>query len=179
MTFESISAAEIDPVLRLLAATCAGMLIGLNRDLYGKPTGTRTLGLVALGAALVSVVGVHVEGMQGNPDALSRVIQGIIQGVLTGIGFVGAGVVIRDRETLSVYGLTTAATVWVTAAVGIACALAPWPFIGVGVAITLVVLLLAKPLDLLLDKKRRRKAGYGGTDGSDETKVDAPPDGPQ
>ena len=177
--FETIDVDGLDPVFRLLAATAVGMVVGLNRDLHGKPTGTRTLGLVALGAALISVVGVHVEGMRDNPDALSRVIQGLIQGILTGIGFVGAGVVIRDREHLSVYGLTTAATVWVTAALGIACALAPWPFIATAVAITLILLLLAKPLDMLIDKKRRRKGGYGESDDDGKAEGDAPPDGSQ
>lgn len=172
------NAEDYDSILRLLAATGAGMLIGLNRDLSGKPTGTRTLGLVALGAALISVVTTHVEGMRENPDALSRVVQGLIQGILTGIGFVGAGVVIRDREHLSVYGLTTAATVWVTAAIGIACALAPWPFVGVGVALTLVLLLLAKPLDALIDRKQRHRSGYGHRDTRD-ARIDPPPDGPQ
>ncbi len=171
------NAEDYDSILRLLAATGAGMLIGLNRDLKGKPTGTRTLGLVALGAALVSVVATHVEGMREHPDALSRVIQGLIQGVLTGIGFVGAGVVIRDRERLSVYGLTTAASVWATAVIGIACALAPWPFVGAGTAITLALLLLAKPLDALIDRKRRRREGYRHPHG--EPHAAPPPDGPQ
>lgn len=176
---EIFSPEEMDAVLRLLAATAAGMIIGLNRDLTGKPTGTRTLGLVSLGAALVSLVTVHVDGIQENPDALSRVVQGIIQGILTGIGFVGAGVVIRDHDNLSVYGLTTAATVWVTAALGIACALAPWTFVGVGVAITLVLLWLAKPLDVLLDKKHRRIGGYGAPTKTNASSPSRLPEGPQ
>ena len=63
----------------------------LNRDLADKPIGIRTLGLVSLGAATVSVAGIQVQGMAENPDALSRVVQGIIQGVMAGISFIGGG----------------------------------------------------------------------------------------
>ena len=65
--------------------------------------------------------------MAENPDAASRVIQGLIQGVMAGISFIGAGVVLRDAKAQMVQGLTTAATVWVTAALGIACGLGAWP----------------------------------------------------
>jgi putative Mg2+ transporter-C (MgtC) family protein len=64
----------------------------------------------------------------------------VLQGVLTGIGFIGAGVVLRDKESGVVKGLTTAATVWVTAALGIACALAAWHLVLSGVALTLIIL---------------------------------------
>ncbi len=171
-----LTADEWDGLFRLLAATAVGMLIGLNRDLHGKPTGIRTLGLVSLGAALVAIVAVRVEGMRENPDALSRVVQGIVQGVLTGIGFVGAGVVLRDRRNLSVHGLTTAATVWMTAALGIACALASWPFIAAGGAVTLALLLMAKPLDALIDTRSR---SYRSDRPTHERDVATPPDGPQ
>ena len=83
----------------------------------------RTLGLVALGAAVVAVAAIQVPGMAENPDAMSRVVQGIIQGVMAGISFIGAGVILRDAKARTVEGLTTAATVWVTAALGIACGL--------------------------------------------------------
>lgn len=152
-----VTPTELDGLLRLAVATAVGMVIGVNRDLYGKPTGTRTLGLVCLGAALISLVGTNVDGIPGDANALSRVVQGVIQGVLTGIGFVGAGVVVHDRKNMLVHGLTTAATVWVTAALGVACALASWTLVAGGVAITLILLVLAKPLDHLLDTKHRRE----------------------
>ncbi|MBL8834831.1 MAG: MgtC/SapB family protein [Alphaproteobacteria bacterium] len=134
-----------DVLLRLLAAVGAGMLLGANRDLSGKPMGARTLGLVALGAAVISVGTIHIEAIESDPDALSRVIQGIVPGVLTGIGFLGAGVVIRDRERQTVHGLTTAATVWVTAALGVTCALAAWPIVLIGLVLALGLLLLGHP----------------------------------
>ena len=81
--------------LRLGAAAAAGATIGINRDLADKPIGMRTLGLVALGAAVVSVASIQVTGMADNPDAMSRVVQGIIQGVMAGISFIGAGEILR------------------------------------------------------------------------------------
>lgn len=68
--------ADIDSALRLIAATAAGMAVGLDRDLSDKPTGVRTLGLVALGAALVALAGLRVDGILGHSDATSRVVQG-------------------------------------------------------------------------------------------------------
>ena len=129
-----------DVALRLGAAVAAGILIGLNRDLQNKPIGMRTLGLVALGAAVVTVATIQVPGMAENPDAMSRVVQGLIQGIMAGISFIGAGVILRDREAHVVRGLTTAATVWVTAALGIACGLAAWR--SVAIALVLALLLL-------------------------------------
>lgn len=146
---------DIDSALRLAAATAAGMALGLNRDLSDKPTGMRTLGLVALGAALAALAGLRAQGVAGDPDATSRVIQGVIQGVLTGIGFLGAGVVLRDRSAGRIRGLTTAALVWVTAALGIACALASWVLIALGVGLALFLLVVLHPLE----KKLERRAG--------------------
>lgn len=139
----------IDIVLRLTAAALAGMLIGLNRDLANKPIGMRTLGLVALGAAIVSLAGIQVEGMAGNPDALSRVVQGIIQGVMAGISFIGAGVILRDREARRVEGLTTAGTVWITAALGIACGLAAWRTVAISVVLALLLLVAGRWADAI------------------------------
>src|SRR5690606_35109403 len=115
-----------DGVVRLVAAALVGAIVGLDRELRGKPLGIRTLSLVALGAALASITAINYSNLADHPDALSRVVQGVLQGVLTGIGFIGAGVVLRDTGSKMVYGLTTAATVWMTAALGIACALAAW-----------------------------------------------------
>ncbi|MCK0208534.1 MgtC/SapB family protein [Starkeya koreensis] len=143
---------EIEALLRLLAAAGCGMIIGINRDLRGKPTGMRTLGLVGLGAALVSLSAMRVEGINGHPDATSRVVQGIVQGVMTGIGFLGAGVVLRDRHKLEVHGLTTAATVWVTAALGVACAIASWHLVFLALATTFVLLALMLPLERVLER---------------------------
>lgn len=129
-------------VLRLGAATLAGMAIGLNRDLRKKPIGARTLGLVSLGAALASVATLQYSDLGAYPDALSRVVQGIIQGIMGGISFIGAGVILRDSRARSVEGLTTAATVWVAAALGIACGLAAWRAMLVAIGLALFVLVV-------------------------------------
>jgi putative Mg2+ transporter-C (MgtC) family protein len=102
----------LDIALRLGTATLVGVVLGLNRDLHGKVTGVRTLGLVCLGSAL-AVLSVHAV----NGTDASRVIQGIV----TGVGFLGAGVIVRNNKGRHVHGLTTAACVWVAACIGAAC----------------------------------------------------------
>lgn len=144
---------EIENLLRLMAAAACGMIVGINRDLRGKPTGMRTLGLVGLGAALISLSALQVEGIEGHPDATSRVVQGIVQGVMTGIGFLGAGVVLRDRTRLEVHGLTTAAAVWVTAALGVACAIASWHLVFLALATTIGLLVTMLPLERLVESR--------------------------
>jgi putative Mg2+ transporter-C (MgtC) family protein len=142
-----------DILMRLTAATGAGIALGINRDLHNKPIGARTLGLVALGSAVVAVSAIQFPTMAENPDAASRVIQGIIQGIMAGISFIGAGVILRDPERQTVEGLTTAATVWVTAAVGIACGLAAWSTIAIALPISLVLLFIAPWFETRLEKR--------------------------
>jgi putative Mg2+ transporter-C (MgtC) family protein len=144
-----------DILMRLTAAAGAGMLLGINRDLQNKPIGTRTLGLVALGTAVVAVAGIQFPGMAENPDAASRVVQGIIQGVMAGISFIGAGVVLRDPEAQTVQGLTTAATVWMTAALGIACGLGGWRSVAIALPIALALLVVVPWIELALTKSNK------------------------
>jgi putative Mg2+ transporter-C (MgtC) family protein len=101
---------------RLLLAIVLGMILGWNRERSHSPAGLRTHMLVCLGAALMVLAG-HVAGFQH--DAESRVIQGLI----AGIGFLGAGTILKVSEKEEVHGLTTAASIWVAAAVGIAAGL--------------------------------------------------------
>ena len=104
--------------VRLALSMLVGGLIGLNRDLRRKPAGVRTHALVSLGTALMVIVIMPPGSEEAyRIDAMSRVIQG----VLTGIGFLGAGVILRDPGTRHVSGLTTAATIWLTALLGVAC----------------------------------------------------------
>src|SRR3954470_20735673 len=142
-----VSPEALEILLRLAAATLVGTVLGVNRDLKRKPTGARTLALVCLGAALVAVSAVHYPGMGGSADAMSRVLQGVIQGVMTGVGFIGAGVIIRGRRPADVHNLTTAATVWITAALGVACALAAWEVVLIGATLALLVLMLGAALE--------------------------------
>lgn len=131
---------ELDDVLRLLVAAATGLLIGIDRDMNDKPVGMRTLALVSLGSALVSISVIEFQDMRDHADAISRVIQGVVTGVLSGVGFIGAGVILHDAEAKTVHGLTTAATVWVAAGLGIACALGAWLLVGAAIAVTLLVL---------------------------------------
>ena len=108
----------LEALLRLLPALLMGGAVGLNRDLRGKPVGFRTLGLVGMGSALMTYLGVSMAGT--NDGSASRVFQGII----TGIGFLGAGVILQpaaEERVREVRGLTTAACVWVVACIGAAC----------------------------------------------------------
>src|SRR5262245_8021725 len=152
---------SIDIVLRLGSAVLTGAAIGINRDLANKPIGMRTLGLVALGAAVVALAGTHIDGIATNPDALSRVVQGIIQGVMAGIGFIGAGVILHDTEARRVEGLPTAATVWMTAALGIACGLAAWTTVGLAVVLALLLLYAG----IWVERLFTRGDGDGGSTG--------------
>jgi putative Mg2+ transporter-C (MgtC) family protein len=124
-------------VLRLGAATLAGGLIGLNRDLHGKPIGLRTLGLVGLATAMVVVLAESFDNAEKVPDAISR----IIQGILTGIGFLGAGVIIHRENRSRVQGLTSAACTWLTACFGIMCGAGYWRIVIVAFGITFIVLI--------------------------------------
>jgi putative Mg2+ transporter-C (MgtC) family protein len=142
-----------DILLRLGTATAAGIAIGLNRDLYNKPIGMRTLALVALGAATVTVATIQFNVMADHPDALSRVVQGVIQGIMAGISFIGAGVILRDRDKQAVTGLTTAATVWLSAALGIACGLGAWVVAATAIVLALIALVGLQWLDNLTGLK--------------------------
>ena len=122
----------LDIIVRLGAAILIGGVIGLDRNLHHKPTGVRTLGLVAVGAALAVLAVVHDRQAD-----VSRVIQGVI----TGVGFIGAGVILHQATNGKVHGLTTAASIWVTAALGVLCGLAAWKLLVVAVAGVLFLLL--------------------------------------
>lgn len=138
----------LDAFFRLGLATLCGLLIGINRDAKAKTAGMRTLALVALGAALVTTAAESHPDFIGHPDAVSRVLQGAIQGVLAGIGFIGAGAILRrGRHEEIVHGVTTAATVWMAAALGIACGLARWPLVLISLIFVFIILIVAKPIE--------------------------------
>lgn len=142
-----------DIVLRLGVATAASGIIGLNRDLHGKPIGLRTLGLVGLATATVVLL--------ANPEALemgrlSDATSRVIQGLLTGIGFLGAGVIVHADQS-KVKGLTSAACVWFTACIGIVCGLGLWRLVIVALGIALVLLSLGGQLERTLHRIFRGK----------------------
>lgn len=110
------AAAATSAVLRLVLAAALGGVLGFEREAMGKSAGLRTHMLVALGSALVVLV---PSQLAADDQAVSRVIQGVV----AGIGFLGAGAIVKGRPGDEIVGLTTAATVWTTAAIGMAAGL--------------------------------------------------------
>jgi putative Mg2+ transporter-C (MgtC) family protein len=131
----------IDVFARLLAAAAAGAAIGLNRYLRNKAAGFGTHALVSLGAALATLVMVRAPGTDAG--ALSRVIQGLV----TGVGFIGAGEIMRGRSEQEIQGLTTAASIWTAAILGIGCGAADYVVSCVGIVLTLLILVVSKPFE--------------------------------
>jgi putative Mg2+ transporter-C (MgtC) family protein len=135
----------IDVILRVGAAVLAGAALGLNRDLHGKPTGVRTLGLVGLGSAMavLAVSNSHDASAEGR----------VIQGILTGLGFLGAGVIIRTNEGKQIHGLTTAACAWLTACIGVTCGAGEWRIVLISVFFAFVLLTFGGRLEKVLHSR--------------------------
>jgi putative Mg2+ transporter-C (MgtC) family protein len=128
---------------RLGLAVVLGGVVGLNRELRQKPAGLRTHALVTLGAALVTTLGTLMTGPLGDSGTLGR----LVQGLLAGIGFLGGGVILHRDDTRGVHGLTTAASVWLVAAVGIAVGAGLWSAGAIAIGLALAVLAIGGPID--------------------------------
>lgn len=146
-----MNAAELESMWRLLLALGCGACLGLNRDLHHKPAGVRTFSLVSVGAAMVTLAATQLPG--ADPGTVGRVIQG----VLTGIGFVGAGVIFHNDKGKGVAGLTTAAAIWFTAALGVACGLGHYLLVLMGLAASLTILVIGRPIERLAERISRGK----------------------
>ena len=133
--------------LRLLLAALLGGLLGFERESHGKAAGIRTHMLVCTGAALF-VLGSELVG--GGDDAMSRVVQGIV----AGIGFLGAGTIIKGDRMHDVKGLTTAAGVWMTAAVGVCVGLG---LEATAVLATLIMLFILNILPHFVDRAEKTR----------------------
>jgi putative Mg2+ transporter-C (MgtC) family protein len=136
--------------LRLVNSAMLGAVIGLEREWEGKAAGLRTHTTVALGAAAF-VLGVIESG--AGPDAVSRAIQGIA----AGIGFIGAGTILKRSEEDDIQGLTTAATIWLTAAVGVAAGTGQVGLAIICVGCALVILTAFDRVDRWLSQKRKKR----------------------
>jgi putative Mg2+ transporter-C (MgtC) family protein len=144
--------------IRLFVAAVIGCLIGLNRFAHHRYIGVRTLALVSLGSAALVLAPLEMGSSSSDQlVAASRIIQGIV----TGIGFIGAGVIIKREHGHKVHGLTTAATVWVSAAAGILCGLGAWRVAAIVTVLVGVVLITGGPMEKLLVR-------YYGSDAEDE-----------
>ena len=139
---------HFDICLRLFMALLLGSIIGLNRDINNKGTGLRTHAIVTLGSAVAVLSVTNTPNLEAlNPDTVSRVIQGI----LTGIGFLGAGVIIKN-DNGHVSGLTTAATVWISAVLGAACGSGHWTLIMTAFLFTILVLVFGGRVERIMEK---------------------------
>jgi len=127
----------LEMVLRFLLAVALGAGIGFQRERAGKAAGVRTHILVSAGAALFTLASIY--GFGGVVD-ISRVAAGVV----VGIGFIGAGVILRGQREAEVAGLTTAATIWVTAAIGLAAGAGMYLISVIATAIITGILLLPK-----------------------------------
>lgn len=141
MDIDVSTAEQFDILGRLVIAGGLGALIGLEREIRGYPAGIRTTALVASGAALFT----DVSQLFGDGADSSRIASNIV----VGIGFIGAGVILRDRG--HIHGVTTAATVWVSAAIGIAIGLSLY-IVGVLGALFVVLTLEARPITHRIDR---------------------------
>ena len=148
-------------LLAVILAVIAGGAIGLERELKGKAAGLRTNILICLGSAVFTMISKQMAANQ--PDSVTRIAAQIV----TGIGFLGAGAIIQDRG--GVHGLTTAATIWVVASIGMACGAGFYNLAIIATLIALVVLIglgyAEKPLD-----------HYGGKNKAKSSKEDQPAD---
>ena len=148
---------EVTALIRIVIAGLLGGLIGLERELAGKPAGIRTYGLVGVGSAMFTVVAIY--GFGGSLEYASRIVGSII----VGIGFLGAGTILHTK--LNIVGLTTAASLWVVAGVGMAIGSGLY-LIGIGAGVTVFILLqFAGPEEFI--RSRRQRAGKLDADGED------------
>ncbi len=140
--------------LRLFLAVVLGGLIGLERESHNRPAGFRTHILVCAGSALIMMVSAYgfsgqiAEGFEADPGRIAA-------GVVTGIGFLGAGTIIQQRG--SVRGLTTAATIWVVSGVGLAAGIGFYLGATVTTVFVLISLLLLRRIEYLFFARRRLK----------------------
>jgi putative Mg2+ transporter-C (MgtC) family protein len=134
----------LDLVPRLLLAAGLGAALGLEREYRKKPAGLRTNILIALGSALFTMLSTSMGAQGGTADRITAQI-------VTGVGFLGAGAILRSGAT--VHGLTTAATIWVNAAIGVAAGAGDFAMATIATALTLGVLCLLPPLESYFERR--------------------------
>ncbi len=131
-------------VMRLLIAAGLTAAIGLEREFHQKPAGLRTNMLIGIGSALFTILSLgFAQGAQGSTDRVAAQIA-------TGIGFLGAGAIVRDEG--SIHGLTTAATIWVNAAIGMAVGAGAYGLAVTTTVITLVILAVLPPIESFFER---------------------------
>ena len=140
--------------LRLLAAAALGGLIGFEREFNEQPAGFRTHILVTLGAALFTMAGAYGTAAFVEADVVRFDPTRVAAQVVTGIGFLGAGAILR--QGINIRGLTTAASIWVTASIGVAVALGFWVPAFFATALALISLLFLRPIQRVILRSLRQ-----------------------
>ena len=129
---------EVEMILRLLLAAALGAIIGYQRERAGKSAGLRTHILISVGAALFTIASIYGFGAVGDPARVAA-------GVVAGIGFLGAGAILH-RQGGIVEGLTTAATIWAVAAIGLAAGAGLYLLSAIAMVVILVILFIPHPI---------------------------------
>ncbi|MBN8238895.1 MgtC/SapB family protein [Marinobacter hydrocarbonoclasticus] len=131
----------IDMVIRLLMAAGLALVLGLERELRGKPAGLRSHMLVSVGASAFIMMGMHIllATAEGDPSARIDPTR-IVEGVIGGIGFLGAGSIIQSRG--NVQGITTGASIWVSGAIGVACGLGTLALASMVTVLSLIIVVV-------------------------------------
>ncbi len=137
-----ISAGDI--FLRIGMSVILGGIIGIEREWHGRPAGLRTHILVSVGACLVTLVSMYGFGDASDPARLAAQ-------VVSGIGFLGAGAIIRDKGDVT--GITTASTIWITGMIGLACGNGFFFFFSAATIISLITLVLLRALERIIGKR--------------------------
>ena len=132
--------------IRLGLALIVGAILGLNRWLHHKSAGIRTHALVSIGSA--TAVLLISDFVQGDAQSVSRVLQGLI----TGLGFLGAGVIIREQHSRKIMGLTTAASIWSCALIGASFGAGQFIVGGISLGAILLILVLGGPMERLVSR---------------------------
>jgi putative Mg2+ transporter-C (MgtC) family protein len=153
MTDLSAPSDLVGVAIRLALAVVLGGAIGLNREMQLKPAGLRTHAIVSLGSALITIIGfiMSAPGPLGDVSSAGRIIQGLVAGV----GFIGAGVILHRDDTKGVHGLTTAASIWLCATIGVAVGAGLWKAGAIAAALGLFVLVAGRPIDQALRARSR------------------------
>lgn len=146
----------IEAIIPTAAAVALGGVIGMERQISGHFAGLRTHMLVSLASAIF-VLACRELTAQSTVD-LTRVVQGIAAGV----GFIGAGTILKANHEHEVLGLTSATTIWLSAAVGTACGLDQYPLAVTSVVMTIVVLVILRPVEDHFGKKTKQKCKSDG-----------------
>ena len=134
------------PISRLVVAALLGAVLGLEREYHGKAAGLRTNTMITIGAALFTLLSLRLTANASETDRIAAQI-------VTGVGFLGGGAILRSRQ--SIHGLTTAATIWVNAAIGMAAGAGEFALAVGGTVIAFLTLVALEPAEQYFDRRVR------------------------